>query len=180
MRLTSVYCEFGLYFKLFSTLSGGLQANSLFIIGLSRQNGISKSVLLAKNQSILKFLFKKNLALEMLEEACYCLIASQMNKQAEEKADECLAREDFSDIRKAAFWCIKGDIHDNEEFYNKAWELSKHRNARSMRSLGALLVHKKRYEEAADAFQLGKYKLQLIKGVLFASQKTFFLEKNFS
>lgn len=108
------------------------------------------------------------IALEMLEEACYCLIASQMNKQAEEKADECLAREDFSDIRKAAFWCIKGDIHDNEEFYNKAWELSKHRNARSMRSLGALLVHKKRYEEAADAFQLALGLNHLQPGTWFA------------
>ena len=79
-----------------------------------------------------------------------------MNKQAEELADNCLNRSDFDDARKANFWCIKGDIKDDESFYQKAWELSRGRNAKSMRSLGALLVHRKKYEEAADAFGKGK------------------------
>lgn len=90
----------------------------------------------------------------MFEEACYCLISSNMTKQANELADECLAK-DISNSRKANFWCIKGDIHDSEEHYKKAWELSNQRNARAMRSLGALLIHKKRYEEAAKAFKNG-------------------------
>ena len=91
----------------------------------------------------------------MFEEACRCLIAANMAKQADELADKCLARQDFSDSRIANFWCIKGDIHDSEDFYRKAWSISKERNARSMRSLGALLIHKKKYEEASDAFKLG-------------------------
>ena len=81
---------------------------------------------------------------------------SGMNKQAEELAEKCLARSDFDEARKSNFWCIKGDIHDDESFYQKAWELSRGRNAKSMRSLGALLVHRKKYEEAADAFAKGK------------------------
>jgi len=95
------------------------------------------------------------LALEMFEEACHCLVASNMEKQADELADKCLEK-DFSDSRKSKFWCIKGDIHNSEEYYEKAWELSNERNARAMRSLGALLIHRKRYDAAADAFQKGK------------------------
>jgi len=93
------------------------------------------------------------LALEMFEDTCYCYLASDMNKQAEELADECIAREDFDDLRKANFWCIKGDIHNSVEFYETAWELSNKRHARSMRSLGALFVHLKRYDEAAAALK---------------------------
>lgn len=98
--------------------------------------------------------FKKSiLALEMFEDTCYCYIASDMNKQAEELADKCIARDDFDDLRKANFWCIKGDIHNSVEFYETAWELSNKRHARSMRSLGALFVHLKRYDEAASALR---------------------------
>ena len=89
----------------------------------------------------------------MFEDTCYCYLASDMNKQAEELADECIAREDFDDLRKANFWCIKGDIHNSVEFYETAWELSNKRHARSMRSLGALFVHLKRYDEAAAALK---------------------------
>lgn len=89
----------------------------------------------------------------MFEDTCYCYLASDMNKQAEELADKCIAREDFDDLRKANFWCIKGDIHNSVEFYETAWELSNKRHARSMRSLGALFVHLKRYDEAAAALK---------------------------
>ena len=95
-----------------------------------------------------------------------------MNKQAEELADNCLNRSDFDDARKANFWCIKGDIKDDESFYQKAWELSRGRNAKSMRSLGALLVHRKKYEEAADAFGKGK-KLKFLKNLLTTTLSGF-------
>ena len=80
-----------------------------------------------------------------------------MKKQADELADRCIQNNALSDRRKSNFWCIKGDIHDDEKYYQKAWELSNYRNGRAMRSLGALLVHKKRYDEAADAFKKGMH-----------------------
>jgi tetratricopeptide (TPR) repeat protein len=118
-------------------------------------------VKIKKNHNFFIFSIKINwvycakhfLALEMFEDTCYCYLASDMNKQAEELADKCIAREDFDDLRKANFWCIKGDIHNSVEYYETAWELSNKMHARSMRSLGALFVHLKRYDEAAAALK---------------------------
>lgn len=107
------------------------------------------------------------IALEMWEDTCYCYIANGMNTKAEELANKCLEM-DIDDARKANFWCIKGDLNDSIEFYQKGWEMSKKRHARSMRSMGALLVHLKRYEEAADAFKSALELNHLQPGTWFA------------
>jgi len=51
-------------------------------------------------------------------------------------------------------WCIYGDITANEEYYHKAWELSKEKYSRAQRSLGKCCVLKKDWKGAITHFQI--------------------------
>ncbi|KAI1383805.1 uncharacterized protein F4822DRAFT_417647 [Hypoxylon trugodes] len=51
-------------------------------------------------------------------------------------------------------FCILGDIEDNPQHYERAWEISNRRYARAQRSLGELHLRKKEWKEARDAYQL--------------------------
>ncbi|KAF8477070.1 hypothetical protein BDZ91DRAFT_708619 [Kalaharituber pfeilii] len=49
-------------------------------------------------------------------------------------------------------WCILGDIENNYEHYEKAWDVSNHRYARAKRSLGRYWFGKKEYLKSAEAY----------------------------
>ena len=93
----------------------------------------------------------------MYTDACYTYVIIDRPDDARKLAEEKLEEADISDLQRADYWCVLGDINNDEEAYQKAWRLSNERHARSMRSLGTLLVHKKRHSEAADAFHKGNY-----------------------
>jgi len=52
-------------------------------------------------------------------------------------------------------WCALGDIEEHRqlECYEKAWELSEHRNARAMRSLGRYYFSKANLDKAVECFK---------------------------
>ena len=79
----------------------------------------------------------------------------ERHAEAEKLAKEHIEADSISPLEKADYLCVLGDIYNDEEYYNKAWRISKGRHGRSMRSLGTLLVHKKRHREAAEAFSKG-------------------------
>lgn len=91
----------------------------------------------------------------MFTDACYTYVLIDQPNEARKLAETKLEESDISDLQRADYWCVLGDINNDEEAYEKAWRLSKERHARSMRSLGTLLVHKKRHSDAAEAFQRG-------------------------
>lgn len=45
-------------------------------------------------------------------------------------------------------------MKNDESYYYKAWEVSKHRNARSMRSLGRLYFFKEDYDKSIECYEL--------------------------
>ncbi|KAK0119706.1 hypothetical protein ONS95_011141 [Cadophora gregata] len=49
-------------------------------------------------------------------------------------------------------WCILGDLENDPACWLRAWEISKHRYARSQRSLGEYYVKAGKLEEARDAY----------------------------
>jgi len=50
-------------------------------------------------------------------------------------------------------WCILGDIDQNPQHYEKAWEVSKRRYARAMRSLGRHYFSARSYQKAAESYE---------------------------
>ena len=91
----------------------------------------------------------------MFTDVCHCYLSIEQPQDAKKIAEERLKSDLVSNLEKADYLCILGDIENDEECYHKAWRLSKGRHARSMRSLGTLLVHRKRHGEAAAAFEKG-------------------------
>lgn len=49
--------------------------------------------------------------------------------------------------------CLLGDVTQDAQHYQKAWEVSGQRSARAMKSLGLLYVHEKEYEKAIDCLE---------------------------
>ena len=102
----------------------------------------------------------------MYTDACYCYLSIEQPEEAKKIAEERINSENISNLEKADFYCILGDIENEEEFYKKAWRISKGRHARAMRSLGTLLVHRKRHAEAASAFEKGIFRFCItVKGM---------------
>ncbi len=50
-------------------------------------------------------------------------------------------------------WCILGDLEDNSEHYERAWDISGHRFARAQKSLGEQYLQKKDWIKARDAYK---------------------------
>ncbi len=50
-------------------------------------------------------------------------------------------------------FCILGDIETQPQFYERAWELSKHRYSRAQRSLGEHYLQQRNWEAALDAYK---------------------------
>ncbi|KAJ4289354.1 hypothetical protein N0V88_007105 [Collariella sp. IMI 366227] len=50
-------------------------------------------------------------------------------------------------------WCILGDIENDPAYYERAWEISKHRFARAQKSLGEYYLQQKDIKRARDAYK---------------------------
>lgn len=85
--------------------------------------------------------------LEMWEDVIACY--QKMNKT--EKA-ETVIRERLAIKETPTLLCFLGDVTRQIEHYQKAWELSGHRNARSMRCMGYIHFHLGEYEKAMECF----------------------------
>ncbi|TVY65264.1 TPR repeat-containing protein [Fusarium oxysporum f. sp. cubense] len=50
-------------------------------------------------------------------------------------------------------FCILGDIENEPSYYERAWEISKHRYARAQKSLGEYYLQNKEWEKAREAYR---------------------------
>eukprot|EP00879_Flechtneria_rotunda_P017593 GHRR01018443.1.p1 GENE.GHRR01018443.1~~GHRR01018443.1.p1 ORF type:complete len:607 (+),score=293.02 GHRR01018443.1:146-1822(+) len=54
----------------------------------------------------------------------------------------------------AKLWCVLGDIQQQDQHYEKAWQVSNRRSARAQRSIGKSALQRKEYSKAAAAYKL--------------------------
>ena len=92
-------------------------------------------------------LFKE---LDFYEEAAQCMVISGKITQAEKYIDEVI--EEHGET--AQIFCLLGDLKRKEEFYEKAWKLSNHKNARAMRSLGMMRFQRGQLDESIECLRL--------------------------
>ncbi|KAG2224246.1 hypothetical protein INT45_000277 [Circinella minor] len=88
--------------------------------------------------------------LEMWEEVVACYQMLEQPTKAKEVLER-LMQEQGDQVPK--LWCIMGDVEQNPDHWRKAWEVSNHRSARAMRSLGAHLYRQKDYDGCIDCYQ---------------------------
>ncbi|KAK6591074.1 3x TPR domain-containing [Cryptosporidium xiaoi] len=83
----------------------------------------------------------------MWEDAVDCLIVAGRQTEAIELVEKQLR------IRETPrLYCSLGDLTQNIEYYEKSWNLSRHRFARAQRSLGNYYFKKNEYENALEAY----------------------------
>ncbi|XP_050404245.1 tetratricopeptide repeat protein 27 isoform X1 [Patella vulgata] len=87
-------------------------------------------------------------SLEMWDEAIPCYQRMGKLDQVEVIIREQLAKQETPNL-----YCFLGDVTNDVQWYQKAWELSNHRSARSMRCMGFLYFTKQDYETALDCFE---------------------------
>lgn len=87
--------------------------------------------------------------LEMWEDVISCY---QMMEQPQ-KAKDVLKRLMEENPNSPKYWCILGDLEAEPEHWRKSWEMSNHRYARAMRSLGSYEYKRENYESAIDCYQ---------------------------
>ncbi|KAG2467022.1 TTC27 protein, partial [Polypterus senegalus] len=79
----------------------------------------------------------------------YC---SQVPPRWAIQAEEILRRE-LEKKETPTLYCLLGDVLREHEYYDKAWELSKHRSARSQRSKGLLHLRRKEFSQCIECFE---------------------------
>jgi len=87
--------------------------------------------------------------LEMWEQVISCYQAAEQNDKAEALVRKQLELEPES----PKFWCLLGQIKNEPEYYEKAWELSGNHYAKAMRSLGAYYYKQLDYAKCVDAYK---------------------------
>ncbi|CAC5405698.1 Tetratricopeptide repeat protein 27 [Mytilus coruscus] len=86
--------------------------------------------------------------LELWEDAIKCY--QRLGKM--EKA-ETVIREQLQIKETPNMWCFLGDVTRDKSYYEKAWEMSKHHNARSQRCLGYIYFAEENYQKALECFE---------------------------
>ncbi|KAJ7360146.1 Tetratricopeptide repeat domain 27, partial [Desmophyllum pertusum] len=81
---------------------------------------------------------------------------------------ETLIRDQLKIKETALLWCLLGDTLKDASCYEKAWELSGHRNSRAQRSLGYLYLRAKDYAKSIPCFQKSLEINSLQEGVWFS------------
>ncbi|KAJ3337145.1 hypothetical protein HDU93_001526 [Gonapodya sp. JEL0774] len=87
--------------------------------------------------------------LELWEQCVECLRI--LDKTA--KAESLLRQLIEKSPRSPKYWCLLGDFTKDASMYEKAWNLSNHRYARAMRSLGAHHFRAKDYVRSAESYK---------------------------